>query len=80
MADQSKSTFVIGVPKIKIGDGETQKTTHPRMPPSSLIPLPGRNRYNSYYSSNRSWRQMFNQLGQNKGNSNGANEQSTLKT
>jgi uncharacterized short protein YbdD (DUF466 family) len=84
MADQSKSTttFVVGVPKFKNNDdGEKQKTTHPKMPPSTLIPLPGRNRYSSYYNYNRntSWRQMFNQLGQNQGNSNGV-EKSTLKT
>lgn len=79
MADQSKR-FVVGVPNSNNDDGETQKTTHLKMPPSFQIPLPGRNRYNSFYNYNRSWRQRFLQLGQNKGHSKGENEQSTLKT
>lgn len=80
MADESKS-FVVGVPNSKnINNGETQKN-HPRMPPTSFpIPLPGRNRYSSYYNYNWGWRQRFNQIGHNKGNSNGENEKSTLKT
>lgn len=79
MADQSKR-FVIGVPNSNKDGCETQKTTHPKMPPSFQIPLPGRNRYNSYFNYNRSWRQRFLHLGQNKGNSQGENEQSALKT